>query len=819
MRISVAQGISTFIASYYEYVEGTTQLPWTRTAPPTELTDFLPHPTDEDGLIASGTVGVTTNLFYSSNFGLNWRQIRANVYSYHWAAAGKYGLPANRLFVHENGDPSGARHDWWINRIVYTTDLFATPPQTVYTGLTQFIAVDDDLFLLRPRSESGDYDSDLFVSSNGGSQWSQVTLPFSSNRQQVAFTILDGEDASIFINVAHENFVWGNVYAADAFTDKLFRLSLTRVPRRASGSVEFSRIRGLHGFYMANQYIQETEDETEPVRTLISFDEGAEWHPLRVPDSLTHLCNDEDVCQLNLLGPSARISRTRGAFFSRPSAIGIVVGLGNVGPFLSHNVSELDMFISRDGGKSFHLLHRGTRIYEIVNHGSLVIMIPDSGLTNVLSFTDDEGAHTTECDFLSGTGLGPVIIDSLVVDPDGSLPYALIEAHQTTPGGRTKTFIIHLDFTRAQDYICGGYDRPDAPDSDYEVWNPSDYSGSTCILGRRLAYERKKPDRDCMNAVVYQPIATNQSCPCRLADYECADCFEKDFASGKCMIKDVCTGVVNPFVAPENCTGYWTRSSGHVLLPGDYCSLSTGLDLRPREVVCPPASSLPPGAADPPIDKPDIRPLNPPAAPPPVYTAPVARAPINPPVAAPKEAPKPPVAAPVRAPVAPQRPPVSPPPKASPVAAPVAPPAFVPLAAPVETPMDPAPAYVSPPTHRHPPPALPPRSSNSTSPDGESNLGPAQHSAALAPAIIVIASLASLLLLVLVTGGLLWGLSGRHSGIRRFMMRFFSEASLPAFAHGDSENGYHALSLVDMNEDGVWDPELLEEDADLIDDR
>jgi hypothetical protein len=440
-----------YTASFYEFESSMRQLPWTRVTTTQPLSNFQPHPTDEDGLAAIGTTSNTIKtLFYSSNFGRSWIQVRHAVFSFTWAAAGKYGLPANRLFVHENSDRSGATNDWQLNRLVYTTDLFASPPTVVFTGLTQFISVDDDLFLVRPRTDLGLSDNDLFVSDNGGSNWNKVMLPFSETIQQLAFTILDAEDRAIFLSVAHDNYVWGNLYAADSLTDKIFRLSLTDVPRKRNGGVEFSRVRGLYGFYMANQFVEESDDLSLPVRTVITFDEGADWHPLRAPQDLAASCGPQEVCQLNLLGPGSTLGRSRGGFFSRPSAIGIVMGLGNVGQYLTSNVSALDTFVSRDGGKTFHLLRRGTHNFEIVNHGSLIIMIPDSAATNLLAFTPDEGEHTTECNFLSGTDLDHVTIDSISVDPAGELPYALVEARTTSSDGKTHNYIIHIDLTRSQ---------------------------------------------------------------------------------------------------------------------------------------------------------------------------------------------------------------------------------------------------------------------------------------------------------------------------------------------------------------------------------
>lgn len=132
----------------------------------------------------------------------------------------------------------------------------------------------------------------------------------------------------------------------------------------------------------------------------------------------------------------------------------------------------------------------------------------------------------------------------------------------------------------------------------------------------------------------------------------------------------------------------------------------------------------------------------------------------------------------------------------------------------------PSPVWTYPPIHHRYSPShssLPP--SNST-PDENEVTGPSVHNAAMAPAIVAIAVLAALLLIVLITAGVLWSVSGRYGNVRRFMMRFLSESSLPAYNGGDgSDNSYTALGLVDMNDAELWDPDLLEEDADLIDDR
>ena len=50
-------------------------------------------------------------------------------------------------------------------------------------------------------------------------------------------------------------------------------------------------------------------------------------------------------------------------------------------------------------------------------------------------------------------------------------------------------------------------------------------------------------------------------------------------------------------------------------------------------------------------------------------------------------------------------------------------------------------------------------------------------------------------------------------------MRFFPEKILPTFRGPNGADGYTALNSINMNDADLWDPELLEEDADLLNDN
>jgi hypothetical protein len=56
------------------------------------------------------------------------------------------------------------------------------------------------------------------------------------------------------------------------------------------------------------------------------------------------------------------------------NAIGIIIGCGNVGQYLSLKPDEVNTYLSRDGGLSWFEISKGSHIYEIGDHGGLIVM-------------------------------------------------------------------------------------------------------------------------------------------------------------------------------------------------------------------------------------------------------------------------------------------------------------------------------------------------------------------------------------------------------------------------------------------------------------
>lgn len=82
-----------------------------------------------------------------------------------------------------------------------------------------------------------------------------------------------------------------------------------------------------------------------------------------------------------------------GPLYSPENALGILISTGNVGYHLATHEDDINTFLSRDGGKTWFEIKKGSHIYEIGDHGGLIILSEDQTQTNTVHFTWDEGLN------------------------------------------------------------------------------------------------------------------------------------------------------------------------------------------------------------------------------------------------------------------------------------------------------------------------------------------------------------------------------------------------------------------------------------------
>ena len=64
-----------------------------------------------------------------------------------------------------------------------------------------------------------------------------------------------------------------------------------------------------------------------------------------------------------------------GPFYSVSSAIGLIISTGFIGEFLTPTES-VNTYLSRDAGLTWIELCKGSTIYEIGDHGGIIVLAP-----------------------------------------------------------------------------------------------------------------------------------------------------------------------------------------------------------------------------------------------------------------------------------------------------------------------------------------------------------------------------------------------------------------------------------------------------------
>ena len=57
-------------------------------------------------------------------------------------------------------------------------------------------------------------------------------------------------------------------------------------------------------------------------------------------------------------------------------------------------------------------------------------------------------------------------------------------------------------------------------DEDYKSWVPSDEQNGTCLLGRKMIYERRIAHAHCYNGYDYDRPLLQENCPCDREDFQ-----------------------------------------------------------------------------------------------------------------------------------------------------------------------------------------------------------------------------------------------------------------------------------------------------------
>ena len=270
------------------------------------------------------------------------------------------------------------------------------------------------------------------------------------------------------------------------------------------------------------------------------------------------------------------------------------MAVGNVGTRLDRSVNEkMNTYLSRDGGMSWSEMKKGAYIYELGDHGGLIVMGKHETATKEILYSYNEGKTWTELEISDV----PIEITNIIIEPlsisQQFVVYGTILQDKEDESTGSRGIVFTVDFKGLHEPQCKGADRAGEEGSDYELWTPYDgrHGDNKCFLGQQVTYVRRRQEAECFNGEELERKIVRSYCPCTDIDYECdvgyirselGGCvLDKDYETDK---KDLGKYLQEQQAAQCESFGFYTVSQGYRKIPGNRCV--GGLDLSPTSVSC-----------------------------------------------------------------------------------------------------------------------------------------------------------------------------------------------------------------------------------------
>lgn len=346
---------------------------------------------------------------------------------------------------------------------------------------------------------------------------------------QKAYTVLDSSTHAVFLHVTVNNMqgiAYGSLIKSNS-NGTSYVLSLNGVNRNDNGFVDFEKMQGLEGVaivnVVGNMDAVEKKGTAKRLKTMITHNDGARWSlvppPAKDAEGKNFGCSARDgkptdKCSLHLHGYTER--RDPRDTFSSGSAIGLMMGVGNVGEYLAGK-DDADTFLTRDGGITWKSVKKGRYMWEYGDAGSVIVIVPESKPTKVLYYSLDEGDTWKEFQFSDVE----MRIDDISTLPSDTSKNFLLWGRELESGNKDKIATVNVDFSRLRDKSCK-LDEHLGDGDDYELWQPKHpLQEDNCLFGHKEQYHRKKPSAQCWNDWREPHVhSINRDCLCTREDYE-----------------------------------------------------------------------------------------------------------------------------------------------------------------------------------------------------------------------------------------------------------------------------------------------------------
>ena len=346
------------------------------------------------------------------------------------------------------------------------------------------------------------------------------------------YTALDSSTHSIFLHATvngRPDQEYGSIIKSNS-NGTSFVMSLESVNRNSEGYVDFEKLLGIEGAAVANVVSNPKEvnqGKMKQRKTLMTHNDGADWSLITPPehDRENHKydCVKErkklEECSLHLHGYTER--KNPSDSYSSPTAIGLMMGIGNVGETLGP-LREGDTFMSTNGGIDWFNAQNGQYMWEFGDQGSIIVLVRGGTPTNKVVYSLDEGANWTDYRFGDEEIEEIEVADITTVPSDGSRNFIL---WGTTTDSRKRAVTVNLDFSGVLDKRCDfPEDGKASEESDYYLWTPTHPKQTgrdkDCLFGHVAEFWRKKVGQKCYNGVMPDKMMSKKDCQCSNRDFE-----------------------------------------------------------------------------------------------------------------------------------------------------------------------------------------------------------------------------------------------------------------------------------------------------------
>ncbi|CAO1625062.1 unnamed protein product [Jaminaea pallidilutea] len=484
------------------------------------------HPDKSDWLIWTGSEGCVSgtanqachaSAWYSLDHGRNWHVIEKYVRTCSWARDRNFKVDSQAIMCESYKKKSGSQLAFDASnnelQLVWASPFWKN--QKVLFDNIVGLAVFEE-FLVVAELVSGALSIQVSLD---GVHFAQVSTPPNLRLDNKAYTILDSVTKSIFLHVTTHSSAgaeWGSILKSNG-NGTYFSLSQDGVNRDASGFVDFEKMLNLDGIALINVVSnadEATVSKHKDLQTRITHNDGGRWKALVPPKvdayGASYPC-DSVGCSLHLHGFTERGDPRES--LSSPSAVGLMLGVGNVGKTLAP-YTDSDTFLTRDGGFTWEEVHKDAHKWEFGDQGSIIVLVNDEEPTDTVLYSLNEGLKWESFNF----GEKLRVKSIMTVPEDTHRRFVLLGE---SPRAAAKSVAIHLDFSALTTRKCEL--DPQKPESgDFELWSPSEERSEQCLFGRQTSYYRRKRDADCyVGQRIVQPHKTVKNCLCTSDDFEC----------------------------------------------------------------------------------------------------------------------------------------------------------------------------------------------------------------------------------------------------------------------------------------------------------